>query len=507
MPLPKVAIVGRPNVGKSSLFNALAGRRIAIVEPTPGVTRDRLTYPIPVQDDHFVELIDTGGIGIVDRDDLTADVERQINVAVAEADLILFVVDVRDGLVPLDQEVSARLRSTGKPVILVVNKCDTDPLEMEAENFRSLGWSPLVSVSAHQGRGRKTLLATIADALGDKLTAVAAPPDAVMKVAIVGRRNTGKSTFINQLAQAERVIVSEIPGTTRDSVDVRFERDGLTFIAIDTAGVRKARSVQDSIEFYSMARAQRSIRRADVVLHFFDATDVISQVDKDLVSYVLAEQKPLIFVVNKWDLVKQRLVTSQWADYLRQTFGELDYVPISFLTAKDGRNVHRVLNLAQHLFKQSTTRLSTAELNRILRQAVERRPPPIRQNRTPRLYYATQVAIQPPTIVAFTNGPELFDEWYQRYLLRQLREQAPFAEVPIKLLWRRRGEGAEIHAQDQGEEPSASETEALPDGQRVETGQRRRSTRDAAAAARTRKGAAPPRRRQATPKPDVWRDV
>jgi GTP-binding protein len=507
MPLPKVAIVGRPNVGKSSLFNALARRRIAIVEPTPGVTRDRLTYPVAVREEQFVELIDTGGIGIVDRDDLSDDVERQISVAVAEADLILFVVDVRDGLVPLDQEVSARLRSIGKPVILVVNKCDTDRLELEAENFRCLGWSSLVSVSAHQGRGQATLLATIADALRDRLNAEAVPADAVMKVAIVGRRNTGKSTFINQLAQAERVIVSEIPGTTRDSVDVRFERDGLTFIAIDTAGVRKARSVQDSIEFYSFARAQRSIRRADVVLHFFDATNVISQVDKDLVRYVLAEQKPLIFVVNKWDLVKQRLVTSHWADYLRRTFGELDYVPISFLTAKDGRNVYRVLNLAQHLFKQSTTRLSTAELNRLVRQAVERRPPPIRQNRMPRLYYATQVAIQPPTIVAFTNGPELFDEWYQRYLLRQLREQAPFAEVPIKLLLRRRGDEAESDSEDRGEEAPATGTEGRPVGQRDGVDRRRRSTRDAAAAARARKKASPRRRRQAAPKPDVWRDV
>ena len=495
MPLPKVAIVGRPNVGKSSLFNALAGIRIAIVEPTPGVTRDRLSFPIAVRDDHFIELIDTGGMGIEDRDQLTSDVERQIAQAVQEADLILFVVDVRDGVLPLDRHVSERLRSANKPVVLVVNKCDTDRLELEAENFRTLGWSPIVFVSAHQGRGRSTLLATMEEQLGHKLQAATGPAEVVMKLAIVGRRNTGKSTFINQLAQAERVIVSEVAGTTRDSVDVRFERDGLTFIAIDTAGVRKTRSVQDSIEFYSLARAQRSIRRADVVLHFFDPTDVISQVDKDLASYVIEEQKPVIFVVNKWDLVKGRIATGQWADYLRQTFGALDYVPISFLTAKEGRNVYRVLNLAQQLFKQSTTRLSTGELNRLLREALARRPPPVRQNRTPRIYYATQVAIQPPTIVAFTNGPEMFDGWYQRYLLRQLREHAPFAEVPIKLLLRQRGE-------DEGRGRSEHEAEEPGDPRK------QRTTRSAAAAVRAKKEPAKGKGKK-TPKkkPDVWRDV
>lgn len=440
MPLPKVAIVGRPNVGKSSLFNALAGVRIAIVEPTPGVTRDRLATPIEIDEaGRYVELIDTGGIGIIDAQELEEDVEQQISYAIAEADLILFTLDARDGLTPLDQQVAERLRATGKPILCVVNKCDTDRIEADAQNFRALGW-PTLFVSAHQGRGRGELREAVAAALGEKLKEATAPEPAAMKLAIVGRRNVGKSTFINALAQAERVIVSEVAGTTRDSVDVRFERDGLAFIAIDTAGVRKKGSVADSIEFYSMARAERSIRRADVVLQFFDPNETVGTVDKQLADYILRENKPAIFVVNKWDLAKKQTDMGAWADYLRKMFPNQDYVPISFITAKDGKNVYRVLNLAQNLFKQATSRVATGELNRVVREALARRPPPVRKNRAAKIYYATQAAVQPPTVICFTSGPELFDEWYRRYLLRQLRDHLPFAEVPIKLHLRSRSE-------------------------------------------------------------------
>ncbi len=500
MPLPKVAIIGRPNVGKSSLFNALAGVRIAIVEPTPGVTRDRLAFPLCVDGENYVELIDTGGIGIVDSQALSEDVEKQIQVAIQEADLILFMVDVRDGIVPLDQHVSERLRTLGKPVVLIVNKCDTDALEIEAQNFQKLGWSPMICVSAHQGRGRSALLEQIIGSLGERLREAPPPAAVAMKIAIVGRRNVGKSTFINCLAQEERVIVSEVAGTTRDSVDVRFERDGLTFIAIDTAGVRKKAKIDDSIEFYSLARAERSIRRADVVLQFFDPNDTINQVDKHLAAYILEEHKPAIFVVNKWDTVKDRLVTSQWADYLRQTFPAQDYVPISFVSGKDGKNVYRLLNLAQNLFKQATTRLTTADLNRLLRDAIAHRPPPVRQNRTPRLYYATQVATQPPTIVAFTNGPELFDEWYCRYLLRQLRDHSAFSEIPIKLLLRLRGEDA-----------ADEEEQRSPPGKKRRPPRTRRSATEpsvpAEETAREEKKPSRGRRPRRPPAPDIWRDL
>ncbi len=257
-----------------------------------------------------------------------------------------------------------------------------------------------------------------------------------MKLAIVGRRNTGKSTFINSLAKAERTIVSEQPGTTRDSIDVRIERDGQVLIAIDTAGVRRKKSVRGDIEFYSVARAERSIRRADVVLLFLDARLRISKVDRQLAGYILDNHKPAVFVVNKWDLLVANIKTGQFGDYVRAVFPSLDFVPIAFVTALSGKNVQTVLNLAQNLHKQASTRVNTGELNRVLRQALDQQVPPLRQNRRPKLFYATQVASNPPTIVLVTNGPELFDNTYQRYLLKAMRDNLPFCDVPIKLYLR-----------------------------------------------------------------------
>jgi GTP-binding protein len=450
--LPVVAIVGRPNVGKSSLFNWLAGRRIAIVDPTAGVTRDRVSTPVPLGD-RWIELVDTGGIGIVDADNLTAQVEQQIQAAIEAAHVILFVVDARAGVMPLDEEVARRLRGVGKPVILVANKCDTDELEPHAADFYRLGHDPVIAVSAHQGRGRGRLLRLIEERLPREVHDEAAPAEVAMKLAIVGRRNTGKSTFINCLAQSERMIVSEVPGTTRDSVDVHFQRDGKTFIAIDTAGVRKKGSVKDDVEFYSLARAERSIRRADVVLLFFDAALKVSKVDKQLADYVLEQHKPAVFVVNKWDLMIP-LPTGKMADYLHATFPSLDFVPIAFITAKAGRNVHAVLNLAQNLFKQAAARVSTGDLNRVVRGAVEATPPPLRQNRRPKVFYATQVDVKPPTIVLFTNGPELFDNTYRRYLLKTFRDQLPFHDVPIKLYLRRREKPDEAAPEDRPAAPA-----------------------------------------------------
>jgi GTP-binding protein len=434
--IPQVAIVGRPNVGKSSLLNWLAGRRIAIVDPTAGVTRDRVTAPVRAGG-RYVELVDTGGMGIQDVDNLTADVERQIAHAISEAALVLFVVDTRAGLAPLDERVAERLRGAGKPVLCVANKCDTDELEPQAADFYRLGYGKVVPASAQQGRGKQALLDWVAAHLPPEQMA-AALPEVALKVAIVGRRNTGKSTFINNLAQSERMIVSEVPGTTRDSVDVRFERDGKVYVAIDTAGVRRKKSVANDIEFYSLARAERSIRRADVVLHFHDPQEPVSKVDKQLAAYILEHYKPAVFVVNKWDLAKGKVVTGEYAEYLHKVFPNLDFVPIAFITAKSGKNVQAVLNLAQTLHKQASARVGTGDLNRVVREALVRQAPPLRQNRRPKIYYATQVDANPPTIVLFTNGPELFDNTYQRYLLNTFREQLPFHEVPIKLYLRQR---------------------------------------------------------------------
>jgi GTP-binding protein len=488
MAVPVVAIVGRPNVGKSSLFNWLAGKRIAIVDPTAGVTRDRVGALVHVGD-RFFELVDTGGIGIQDVDNLTAEVERQIAIAINQASLVLFVVDDRSGRAPLDEEVANRLRSIQKPIICVANKCDTPELEAHVADFYQLGHGQPIPVSAQQNRGKDQLLRAILKHLPPEETAAPDFDKVALKLAIVGRRNTGKSTFINQLARSERMIVSEVPGTTRDSVDVRFERDGQVFLAIDTAGVRRKRSVKGDIEFYSMARAERSIRRADVVLHFFDATQKISKVDKTLADYVLEQSKPVIFVINKWDLAG-KLRTGKFAEYIQAMFPMLDFVPMAFVTAKSGKNVGGVLDLAESLHEQAGARVSTAELNRVLRMALEQQAPPLRQNRRPKIFYGTQVTTHPPTIVLFTNGPELLSNTYQRYLLKMFRDHLPFGDVPIKLYLRskQREDVGEGEGEDVGEELSPDRV-AKP-----------RGPKKAKPAARKKK----PGKRAPAAKPELW---
>jgi GTP-binding protein len=453
--LPIVAIVGRPNVGKSSLFNWLAGRRISIVDPTAGVTRDRVSTVVE-HGGRAWELMDTGGIGIVDVDDLSADVERQIQIAIESAAVVVFVVDVREGVVPLDEVVAGRLRVIKKPVVLVANKSDTDKLAQQAGEFCKFGYGEPLCVSADQKLGKEELFDAIFAQLPSD-TGELAPAEPALLVAIVGRRNAGKSTFINSLAGVERVIVSEIPGTTRDSVDVRFERDGKSYIAIDTAGVRKRTSLANDVEFYSLHRAQRSIRRADVVLHFFDARHRISRVDKQLAEYILVENKPAIFVMNKWDLLKDDVSTDKMGDYVRSKFPMLDHVPIAFVTAQQGKNTLRLLQLAVQLHKQAGARATTGDLNRVVRAAIEASPPAMAGSKLPKVFYATQTGVYPPTIVLFTNGPELFDDTYVRYLTKTLRDSFPFSEVAIKVVLRAKGEGPRRPTDD---ELSATTAEA-----------------------------------------------
>ncbi len=440
MAVPRVVIVGRPNVGKSSLFNWLAGIRLAIVEDQPGVTRDRIDY-LTSHDDHYFELVDTGGIGIQDVDNLTQHIENQIATAIESAAVILLVVDTRDGLVPLDEEVAHRLRGVDVPVLCIANKADNNSFDNQAADFYRLGRGKIVSVSTKQNRNRSLLLNMIVERLpteSSQTEALSSHPEPTMKVAIVGRRNVGKSTFVNTLAQAERMIVSEIPGTTRDSVDVRFELDGKAFIAIDTPGLRRARSRSASIDYYGTHRAQRSIRRADVVMLFLDATQRVSKVDKQLSDYIAQQYKPCIFVVNKWDLLAGSMPTEKWVRYLHDTFRTMRYAPIAFITAETGKNVKALLNHGQMLFKQSLQRIPTGPLNRLMREAIRRSPPPMHQNRRPKIYYATQVGVQPPTIVLFCNNPQSISKPYQRYLLGAVRDQLHFEEVPIKLYLRRR---------------------------------------------------------------------
>jgi GTP-binding protein len=444
MPVPQVAIVGRPNVGKSSILNWLAGKLVSVVDPTAGVTRDRVTYLLHA-DGRYFELVDTGGMGIADVDDLTADVERQIDLALADADLILFVVEGTAGVAPLDKLVAERLRKLETPKLLVVNKCDSTKTDAEVHVFYQLApEAPLIQTSVKANRNRRELQAAIAAALPPPApeeqsegAARAAEPD--LKLAIVGRRNVGKSTFINALARAERMIVSEVPGTTRDAVDVHFEQDGKRLIAIDTPGVRKKKSLANDIEFYGLVRAQKSIRRADVVLMFFDATDRISRVDKQLVDEIDSRSKPCVFVVNKWDLGKaEEMEMETWSEYLLRHFPTMRHVPVAFLTAKTGRNVQKLVNLAQSIAKQARQRVSTGRLNRVVRQAVQANPPSGKGSRRPLVFFATQVAVEPPTIVIKCNDPDLFSHNWKRYLLGVLHQELPFHEVPIKLYFRGR---------------------------------------------------------------------
>jgi GTP-binding protein len=436
MGVPQVVIVGRPNVGKSSLFNWLANKRLAIVDQSAGVTRDRLSHLMCIRE-HFFELVDTGGMGHQDVDNLTSHIEEQIETAIESAHVILFVVDTQAGLMPHDQEVAKRLRYVDVPVICVANKTDNARLTTQADEFYKLGRGKLIRVSVKEKQGREELLDLIVNRLPeDKETDEQA--EAVMKVAIVGRQNTGKSTLVNTLAKAPRMIVSEVPGTTRDSVDVRFELDGKAFIAIDTPGMIRTKSISSDLDFYSSHRAQRSIRRADVVFLFFDPTQRISKVDKDLCGYIAEQYKPCIFVVNKWDLVADSMPTEKWVHYIRDTFRTMHHVPIAFITGNAGKNVKALLNHGQMLFKQARQRESTASLNRLVRAAVEHNPPPMHKGRRPKIFFATQVGVQPPTIVLFCSNPKGLDKTYRRYLLGVFRDHLSFGEVPIKLYLRRR---------------------------------------------------------------------
>jgi GTP-binding protein len=485
--MPVVAIVGRPNVGKSSLLNALVGKRISIVQDMPGVTRDRISAHLPIAvgtgphaKTRYVELVDTGGYGFVDPDQLTEHINHQIELAMSRADLVLFLVDCQDGRTSADEQIASMLRRKSIKTVLVANKADSAKADLVLGDFARLGLGTPVGISALNNRNLDEVVA----AIGRNVDLSEAPtemPEPQLLMAIVGKRNAGKSTLVNAIAEIyegdpDRVIVSEVPGTTRDSVDVRFEKDNKTLIVIDTAGVRKRRQMlTHDIEFYSFHRAERSIRRADVVLMLIDGTEPVSDPDKKLAAYIAEQFKPVILVINKWDLTKQKIremhkdqdkvpddaeLMEQYGTYLSDSLKHLDYAPIAFVTAKEGRNVQGVLDEAQRLFKQSHTRLGTGQLNRVVREILTERRPSTPSGRRARIYYATQTDVAPPTIVLFVNNPEFIDEPYKRFMINRFRELLPYSEVPMRLLVRGRGAGAAAalgasEAVEEGEEEQA----------------------------------------------------
>jgi GTP-binding protein len=518
--LPVVAIVGRPNVGKSSLLNALVGRRISIVQDMPGVTRDRVSTHLKIGD-RYLELVDTGGYGFVDADELTEHIAHQIEIAMSRADLVLFVVDVEDGLTSADQEVASLLRRKGIKTLLVANKADGERADVVLGDFARLGLGTPIGVSALRERNLDKVIDAIRENVDLSKAPTEMPPPETL-VAIVGKRNAGKSTLVNAIAglydgDPNRVIVSEVPGTTRDSVDVRFEKEGKTLIVIDTAGVRKKRHmVTNDIEFYSFHRAERSIRRADVVLMLIDATLPVSEPDKKLANYISEQHKPIIFVINKWDLARQMMherrgggeelrdedLMEEYREYLDQEIRHLDYAPMAFITAKEGRNVQMVIDLAQHLYKQANERISTAKLNQAVRQILEERQPSTPSGRRARIYYATQTAVAPPTIVIKVNNPNYFNDAYTRFIVNRMRDLLPYPEVPINLVVRPRE-----HARVKG-----TSLEDLPPGEVPAEAEPRRKVRDKSKAHKpapkpmrargaAKPGGKPPPRPQAKPRP------
>lgn len=432
--LPVVAIVGRPNVGKSSLFNRLAGSRIAIEDPRPGTTRDRVSALVGIREmgqQRVVELYDTAGIGIVDEALVEDHVHEQIQYGIARADLILFVVDAKDGPTTLDRQTAQMLRRTGRPVLLVANKADVPHQDDLAQSFHELGLGDPNPISAKQGRNIRALKRAIIGQLPPKTAAERLEPPEMM-LAIVGRRNAGKSSLVNTLAGDNRVIVSELPGTTRDSVDVRLEFDGKSVVVIDTAGLRKKQSFESSVDFFSQSRSLRAVRRASVILLLLDAREPVTRLDRELVEVALRETKPIIIGINKWDLATG-YTTDEYRDYLAKKLGDIDFAPMVFLSAKTGQNVFATLEIARDLHAQAGIRIGTGELNRIVNAAYEKHHPQPRKNKLGRLFYATQTDIYPPTIVLFVNDPDLFPENWRRYLVRQLQEKTPYGEVPIRL--------------------------------------------------------------------------
>jgi len=440
MARPVVAIVGRPNVGKSTLFNKLVGARLSIVDDKPGVTRDRIYGDCEWLGHRFL-LVDTGGIEPRADDVILSQMRAQANIAIATADVIVLVTDLRSGVVATDQDVANMLQKSGKPVILCVNKCDSvgapDP---EFYEFYNLGMGDPIAVSAVHGHGT-----------GDLLDAVIAyfPPeseeeeeDDTIKVAVIGKPNVGKSSLINRISGQERAIVSNIAGTTRDATDTRIENQYGKFTFIDTAGIRRKSKVTDAIEKYSIIRARTAVERANVCVIMIDATEGFTEQDSKVAGIALDQGKGCIVVVNKWDAVeKDGNTMREYKEKLAVDFAFMKFAPFVFISAKTGQRVDRLFEQIAYVYAQSTMRISTGKLNEILGAATARVQPPTDKGKRLKIYYMTQASVCPPTFVFFVNNAQLFHFSYQRYLENQIREVFGLEGTPVRFIIRERGEG------------------------------------------------------------------
>jgi GTP-binding protein len=433
-----VAIVGRPNVGKSTLFNRLTASRTAIEEKVPGVTRDRLYGPAEWRGKNFI-VIDTGGLSFEESDPLIRQVRRQVELAIAEARIILFVLDGREGPHPLDQEIAALLRRSGKPVLLTVNKIDHPGAADEVTSFYSLGMGEPFPVSAAHGRGTGDLLDRICELLPEEKGNPAG--EEILRVAVIGRPNVGKSQLINTILGRERVIVSPAPGTTRDAVDTPFCFGGSDYLLIDTAGVRRKSKVKESVEYYSVLRALKAVERADVALLILDATAGIAEQDQRLAGYIEQTGRGLIIVVNKWDLIEERReIRREWLKNIERAFAFVSYAPVTFISALTGSRVEQLFPLIARVHRELYKRISTSLLNELVADALAVNPPAAVKGKQLKIYYAAQVSVRPPTFIFFANNPRLVHFSYRRYLENRLREAFDFGGTPLRIEFKPRRE-------------------------------------------------------------------
>lgn len=435
-----VAVVGRPNVGKSTLFNKLTGSRMSIVDDTPGVTRDRIYGDCEWLDKKFL-LVDTGGIEPDSNDVILSQMRAQAQIAVDTADVIIFVTNLRDGVVASDYEVAAMLQKSGKPIVLCVNKCDSiGEVDPEFYEFYNLGLGDPVAVSAVHGHGTGDLLDEVVKFL--PVQEEEDDDDEIINVAVIGKPNVGKSSLVNKISGAQRAIVSDIAGTTRDSTDTLVENQYGKFNFIDTAGLRRKSRVSDAIEKYSIIRARTAVERANVCVIMIDATEGFTEQDSKVAGIALEEGKACIIAVNKWDAVeKDGNTMNEYRKKLENDFSFMSYAPIIFISAKTGQRLDRLYELIAFVHSQNSMRISTGKLNEVLADATARVQPPTDKGKRLKIYYMTQASTRPPTFVLFVNNSQLFHFSYQRYLENQLRDIFGLDGTPVRFIIRERGEG------------------------------------------------------------------